>query len=159
MGSVFLLSVPAMVLLLIVGPVLLPEYRDPNPVRIGPASVLLLLVVSLLATVYGLKVLAGEGVDVLPVVLLLAGLGLAVVFALRQRRISHPLLEPGLFRERTFAVSLGAMALALFVMSGSQFFIAQYLQMVLGSPRWRRGWPRCPGASAVWWAPCAPRWR
>ena len=29
-GSVFLLSVPVMVLLLIVGPFLLPEYRDPN---------------------------------------------------------------------------------------------------------------------------------
>jgi len=29
-GSVFLLAVPVMVLLLIVGPVLLPEFRDPN---------------------------------------------------------------------------------------------------------------------------------
>ncbi|WUX10617.1 MFS transporter [Streptomyces niveus] len=162
MGSVFLLSVPAMVLLLIVGPVLLPEYRDPNPGRIGPASVLLLLVVSLLATVYGLKVLAGEGVDVLPVVLLLAGLGLAVVFALRQRRISHPLLEPGLFRERTFAVSLGAMALALFVMSGSQFFIAQYLQMVLGLSPLETGLASLPGSvGGVVGALCAPlalRW-
>ncbi|CAM5526978.1 hypothetical protein SALBM217S_02916 [Streptomyces griseoloalbus] len=67
-GSVFLLSVPAMVLLLILGPVLLPEYRDPNPGRIDPASVLL-LVAPLLTTVYGLKVLAGEGFGVLPVTL------------------------------------------------------------------------------------------
>src|SRR5688500_4718207 len=29
-GSVFLISVPVMVLLLVLGPILLPEYRDPN---------------------------------------------------------------------------------------------------------------------------------
>src|SRR5262249_3875799 len=29
-GSVFLVAVPAMLLLLALGPVLLPEYRDPN---------------------------------------------------------------------------------------------------------------------------------
>ncbi|TXL83809.1 MFS transporter [Streptomyces sp. IB2014 016-6] len=160
-GSVFLLSVPAMVLLLIVGPVLLPEYRDPNPGRIDPASVLL-LVVSLLATVYGLKVLAGDGVEALPVVLLVAGLGLAVVFALRQGRLSHPLLEPGLFRERTFAVSLGAMALALFVMSGSQFFIAQYLQMVVGLSPLETGLSSLPGSiggvMGALMAPLALRW-
>ncbi|WP_330177304.1 MFS transporter [Streptomyces sp. NBC_01498] len=160
-GSVFLLSVPAMVLLLIVGPLLLPEYRDPNPGRIDPTSVLL-LVVSLLATVYGLKVLAGDGVAVLPVALLLAGLTLAVVFASRQRRLTHPLLEPGLFRERTFAVSLGAMALALFVMSGSQFFVAQYLQMVVGLSPLETGLSSLPGSvggvMGALLAPVALRW-
>lgn len=38
-GSVFLVAVPVMVLLLIVGPSLLPEYRDPNAGRIDPLSV------------------------------------------------------------------------------------------------------------------------
>ena len=37
-GSVFLLSVPVMALLLILGPMLLPEYRDPNAGPPGPAQ-------------------------------------------------------------------------------------------------------------------------
>ena len=37
-GSVFLLGVPVMVLLLIVGPRLLPEYRDPDAGRLGPGQ-------------------------------------------------------------------------------------------------------------------------
>ncbi len=160
-GSVFLLSVPAMVLLLILGPVLLPEYRDPNPGRIDPASVLL-LVASLLTTVYGLKVLAGEGFGILPVTLLLAGLVLAVVFALRQRRLTHPLLDPALFRERTFTVSLVTMGVALFVMSGSQFFVAQYLQMVVGLSPLETGLASLPGSvggvMGALLAPVALRW-
>jgi MFS family permease len=42
-GSVFLLGVPAMVLLLVVGPVLLPEYRDPNAGKLDLTSVVLSL--------------------------------------------------------------------------------------------------------------------
>ncbi|MBJ6629030.1 MFS transporter [Streptomyces sp. I4(2020)] len=160
-GSVFLLSVPAMVLLLILGPVLLPEYRDPNPGRIDPASVLL-LVTSLLTTVYGLKVLTGEGFGVLPVTLLLAGLALAVLFAVRQRRLTHPLLDPALFRERTFTVSLVTMGVALFVMSGSQFFVAQYLQMVVGLSPLETGLASLPGSvggvMGALLAPVALRW-
>ncbi|MGW3679050.1 MFS transporter [Streptomyces prasinus] len=160
-GSVFLLSVPAMVLLLMLGPVLLPEYRDPNPGRIDPASVLL-LVISLLATVYGLKVLAGKGFDILPVALLLAGLGLAVVFAVRQRRLMHPLLDLALFRERAFTVSLTTMSLALFVMSGSQFFVAQYIQMVVGLSPLETGLASLPasvgGVTGALLAPVALRW-
>ena len=38
-GSVFLLAVPAMVLLLILGPVVLPEYRDPAARRLDLGSV------------------------------------------------------------------------------------------------------------------------
>src|SRR5918999_1727511 len=37
-GSVFLLAVPVMVLLLILGPRLLPEFRDPNAGRLDPIS-------------------------------------------------------------------------------------------------------------------------
>jgi MFS transporter, DHA2 family, multidrug resistance protein len=34
-GSMFLLAVPVMALLLLLGPVLLPEFRDPGPVRLA----------------------------------------------------------------------------------------------------------------------------
>jgi DHA2 family multidrug resistance protein-like MFS transporter len=130
-GSVFLLSVPAMVLLLILGPVLLPEYRDPKPGRVDVASVALLMV-GLLTTVYGVKKLAGTDAGLLPALILTLGLVLGVVFVLRQLRIANPLIDLQLFRERTFSIPLGAMGLALFAMAGSQLFVAQHLQMVVG---------------------------
>jgi DHA2 family multidrug resistance protein-like MFS transporter len=130
-GSVFLLSVPAMVLLLLLGPTLLPEYRDPKPGRLDVVSVVL-LVSALLTAVYGAKKLAGDGDGLLPAAALAAGLALATVFVLRQRRITNPLIDLKLFRERTFSTSLGTMGLALFVMAGSQFFVTQYMQMVIG---------------------------
>jgi len=39
-GPVFLIGLPVMMLLLILGPLLLPEYRDPNPGRIDVMSAL-----------------------------------------------------------------------------------------------------------------------
>lgn len=160
-GSVFLLSVPAMVLLLILGPVLLPEYRAPRPGTIDFAS-MGLLVLSLLASVYGLKKLAVEGIATVPSLILLAGLALGVWFVVRQRGLTHPLLDMGLFRERTFSASLGGMGLALFAMSGSQFFIAQYLQMVVGLSPLEAGLASLPGSlggvAGSLFAPVALRW-
>ena len=53
-GSVFLLAVPVMALLLVLGPVLLPEFRDPDAGRLDLLSAGLSLV-AVLAVVYGLK--------------------------------------------------------------------------------------------------------
>ena len=59
-GSVFLLAVPVMCLLLVIGPRLLPEYRDPGAGRLDLVSAGL-SVVAVLAVVYGLKGLAEDG--------------------------------------------------------------------------------------------------
>jgi DHA2 family multidrug resistance protein-like MFS transporter len=53
-GSVFLLNVPVMLLLLVVGPLLLPEHRDPNPGRFDLLSALMSLG-AVLPVVYGIK--------------------------------------------------------------------------------------------------------
>src|SRR5918999_3598462 len=60
-GSVFLLNVPVMALMLALAPRVLPESRDPSPGRfdlIGAG----LSVVALLAAVYGVERVAGQGV-------------------------------------------------------------------------------------------------
>jgi DHA2 family multidrug resistance protein-like MFS transporter len=53
-GSVFLMAVPVMLVPLIAAPLLLPEYRDPNPGRLDLASVALFLA-AILPIVYGIK--------------------------------------------------------------------------------------------------------
>ena len=56
-GCVFLVAVPVMALLLLLGPSLLPEYRDPDAGRLDLASAALSLA-AVLAGVYSLKALA-----------------------------------------------------------------------------------------------------
>src|SRR5688572_21489729 len=70
-GSVFLISVPVMVLLLIVGPLLLPEYRDPNAGKADPISAALSLF-AVLSVIYGLKLIAQDGVATLPLLCIAA---------------------------------------------------------------------------------------
>jgi len=147
-GSVFLLAVPAMVLLLIAGPILLPEYRDPNPGRLDFASVLLSLAAVIL-TIYGIKELAANGLATLPILSMVAGLAIGAVFARRQRTLANPLLDLSLFANRKFSASLGTLTLALFAMSGVFFFLAQYLQLVLGLSPFEAGLWTLPQAFAM----------
>src|SRR3954466_8466098 len=65
-GSVFLLAVPVMVLLLLLGPVLLPEFRDPEAGRLDLISAAMSLA-GVLLVIYGLKRLAQDGVALPPV--------------------------------------------------------------------------------------------
>ena len=64
-GSVFLVAVPVMVLLLVLGPVLLPEFRDPEAGRLDLTSATLSLV-AVLAVIYGLKQIAQDGLGGCP---------------------------------------------------------------------------------------------
>jgi MFS transporter, DHA2 family, multidrug resistance protein len=137
-GSVFLLAVPVMALLLVVGPVLLPEFRDPEPGRLDLVSAMLSLV-SVLALVYGVKVLAQNGFGPVPALSILAGLAIGLAFILRQRKLAEPLLDLRLFRIPEFSTSLAANTLSLFLVFGIFFLIAQYLQLVLGLSPLRAG--------------------
>jgi MFS transporter, DHA2 family, multidrug resistance protein len=130
-GSVFLLAVPVMGLLLAVGPLLLPEFRDPDAGRPDLPSAALSLV-AILAVIYGLKELAQDGPGWRPAVSVLGGLALGVVFVRRQRRLADPLLDLRLFRVRAFSAALTTNVLSFFVGFGTLLFIAQYLQLVLG---------------------------
>ncbi len=129
-GSVFLLAVPVMVLLLVLGPLLLPEFRDPEAGRPDLLSAALSLV-AVLAVVYGLKQLAQDGLEWIPVASILAGLALGYVFLRRQGKLADPLIDLRLFRMPGFSASLAVYTLGILVLFGTFFFIFQYLQLVL----------------------------
>jgi MFS transporter, DHA2 family, multidrug resistance protein len=130
-GSVFLAGVPVMLLLLVLGPALLPEFRDPAAGRLDLLSAGLSLA-SVLAVIYGLKRMAEHGPGWLSAVSIVAGLATGAVFVRRQRRLAHPLIDLALFRIPAFRASLVTYLLATFVAFGCYVFIAQYLQLVLG---------------------------
>ncbi|GAQ57160.1 antiseptic resistance protein [Streptomyces acidiscabies] len=130
-GSVFLVNLPAMALLLVLGPVLLPESRDPSPGAFDWVSVPLSMG-AVLPVVYGLKEIPSEGVRGEYLLSIAVGLVFAVLFVRRQRLAQHPMISPSLFKRRGFGVALGLNLVAAFGMMGSAFFTTQYLQSVLG---------------------------
>src|SRR5688572_31171569 len=75
-GSVFLLNVPVMALMLLLGPFLLPENRDPNAGGLDLASAGLSLV-AMLSIIYGIKRVAQDGLSVTGVASFIIGVGLA----------------------------------------------------------------------------------
>jgi MFS transporter, DHA2 family, multidrug resistance protein len=137
-GSVFLLAVPVMVLLLAVGPTLLPEFRDPNAGRLDVRSAAMSLA-AVLPAIYGLKRVAEGGPGWLAAACIVAGLGFGVAFVRRQRTLADPLIDLRLFRVPAFSASLATYGLAIFVAFGVYIFIAQYLQLVLGFPPLQAG--------------------
>jgi MFS transporter, DHA2 family, multidrug resistance protein len=130
-GSVFLVAVPVMALLLVLGPRLLPEFRDPAAGRLDLASAALSLA-AVLAAIYGLKQLAQDGPGWLAVGCMLAGLLGGVGFVRRQRRLADPLIDVRLLGNRAFSAALTTNLLSFFVGFGALLFTAQYLQLVLG---------------------------
>jgi DHA2 family multidrug resistance protein-like MFS transporter len=156
-GSVFLLAVPVMVALLTLGPVLLPEYRDPDAGRLDLVSVALSLA-AVLGVIFGCKQIAEDGVGPLALATIVGGLGVGVVFARRQLTLADPMIDLRLFRERRFSASLAVNLIAIFVAVGYFLFVAQYLQLVLElSPLEAGLWSVPSAAGFVLGSQVAPR--
>ncbi|MGP3980122.1 MFS transporter [Streptomyces sp. KR80] len=147
-GSVFLLGVPIMALLLVAGPMLLPEHRDEEAGRLDLTSVALSLA-AILPVIYGLKEIAKDGVSLLPVGALAVGLLVGVVFVRRQRTLDSPLLDFGLFGNPTFRTALVTMLLSMVVAGGTYLFVTQYLQLVGGLSPMKAGLYLLPAAFAL----------
>jgi DHA2 family multidrug resistance protein-like MFS transporter len=130
-GSVFLINLPVMALLVVLGAVLLPESRDPHP---GPFDLpsALLTVLTIVPVVYAVKEVAHAGVSALAVLAAAVGVACGVAFVRRQARLPAPLFDMSLFRLPAFSGAVVANMLSISALSGLLFFLSQYLQLVLG---------------------------
>ena len=130
-GSAFLLALPVMAALLLLGPRVLPEFRDPEAGRLDLPSAAM-SVAAVLAVIYGLKDVAQDGLAWPAALSVLVGLAVGVGFVRRQRRLADPMIDLGLFRLGSFNAALATNFLAIFVAVGDFLFVAQYLQLVAG---------------------------
>ncbi len=128
-GSVFLIGVPVMLVLLLLGPILLPESRDPAAGRLDIASAALSLI-CVLAVIYGLKHTAQEGPSWTATAVIAFGLVVGLIFVRRQLHLCDPLIDMRLFRAPVFATALATYTIGTFVAFGLYIFISQYLQLV-----------------------------
>jgi DHA2 family multidrug resistance protein-like MFS transporter len=130
-GSVFLIAVPFMALLLVLGPIVLPEYRAPDAGRLDLPSAVLSLV-AVLAVVFGLKQIAQDGIGALSVASVALGVVVGILWVRRQLASPDPMIDLRLFRIPSFNAALVVNFLTIFVAIGYFLFVAQYLQLVVG---------------------------
>ncbi|MGY5051748.1 MFS transporter [Streptomyces sp. 900105755] len=131
-GSVFWVNIPVAAVGLVCAAFLVPESRNPAALRPDPAGSFLSIVgLGLLlwaiieAPVHGWSsgVVLGAGGT---------GLVVLVLFAVWERRSTHPLLNLAFFRDRRFSVATSSVALAMFGLFGALFVLTQFLQFGLG---------------------------
>lgn len=147
-GSVFLLNVPVIFIMLLAGPFLLPESKDPNPGRLDLLSVVG-SIGAMFAFVYGIKALAGGNHIAIGLGFLAAGSLLGFWFVRRQLYLTNPMLDMHLFKNRFFSTSIAANLLSVLALSGMIYYIAQYLQLVLGYSPLNAGLYLLPGLIAT----------
>jgi DHA2 family multidrug resistance protein-like MFS transporter len=131
-GSVFLVNLPAMALLLVLGPILLPEFKAPRTAHRFDVAGSLLSMAAIFPAVYGIKELAVDGFSATAAAALAAGAVLGVAFVVRQRTAANPLVDMELFRKSAFRAPLLVNVAGNFVLLGFGLFNTQYLQSVAG---------------------------
>ncbi|MBB4931077.1 DHA2 family multidrug resistance protein-like MFS transporter [Lipingzhangella halophila] len=147
-GSVFLLGVPVMVLLLILGPLVLPERRSAEAGPLDLTSVGLSLA-ALLPGIYALKRLAEDGLGTAPVLAGALGVAAGWLFLRRQRGLRTPLVDPSLFASVPFSAALLLLLLGGTIEGGVTLFVTQYLQLIAGLSPLSAGLWLVPSAAAV----------
>ncbi len=131
-GSVFLINVPIVALAFAATLVFIPARAGNRSARWDALSSVQIMV-GLIGLAYALKE-AAKRAPLWEAVALAFVLGLAglVLFLRRQRRLAHPLIDLGLFRNPQFSAGVIAALVAATVMVGVELALTQRLQLVLG---------------------------
>jgi DHA2 family multidrug resistance protein-like MFS transporter len=130
--SAFLVNLPIVVVALIAGAILVPESRDeasPSVDVVGAG----LSIAGLTAVVWGLIEASDRGwTD--PVILGAFAGGAAVLgaFFAWERRVAHPMLDVGIFRNLRFSAASASVTLVFFALMGTSFLLTTYLQTIMG---------------------------
>ncbi|SCZ01179.1 MFS transporter [Microvirga guangxiensis] len=132
-GSAFLVALPIVGIVLIAGPLLLPEYRAPGNGRLDLLSVALSLA-AILPVIYFIKDSAETGLSYGSALALAIGIAFAGIFVRRQRILTNPLLDVRLFENRTFSAALSVLLFGLIGVGGAMLLVTQYLQLVMDLP-------------------------
>jgi MFS transporter, DHA2 family, multidrug resistance protein len=129
-GAIFLLAVPVLVPLLVLGPLLLPESERDASGPLDPISILQSMV-ALGAIVYGIKYSASNGIDRMALTAFAVGAIAGCSFVRRQLQLPVPLMDLRLFRSGAFSGSVAINLMSLAFLVGFVFFTTQFLQIVL----------------------------
>ncbi|HEX5117502.1 MAG TPA: MFS transporter [Pseudonocardiaceae bacterium] len=131
-GWVFLINLPVAAIGLAVAAAKVPEYRTPRRPAIDWAGITL-STIALVAITYGLIDAGEHGWTSAstwgPIV---GGIAVLALFARYERRTTHPLVDPALFRERAYTWGVLLVAVAILAFTGVLFLLPQFFQGVQG---------------------------
>lgn len=127
--ATFLVAVPVMAVVVIGGLMLLPGHQASQRNKLDLFSALL-LVLTLLPFIYGIKSFATEDEPMVSLAAVVVGLLFGVWFVVRQLRSSAPLLDVRLFANRTVGGALSVFILAATGLGGVYLMFTQFLQQV-----------------------------
>ncbi|MFD4944884.1 MFS transporter [Streptomyces sp. NPDC058409] len=144
-GSVFLINLPVMAVLVVVGIKMIPESKNPAPGPWDLVSVALSFI-GMLGVVYAIKELAAHGAGWEVAVAGIGGLAALCWFVRRQLTLPAPLLDMRLFHHRGFSGAVLADLLTILGLSGLVFFLSQFLQLVQGRGPLEAGLAELPAA-------------
>ncbi len=142
-GSTFLINVPVMLLLLVLGPKLLPEFRDPQARGFDLLGAFLSLV-AVLPVIYGAKKLAEQEVNATSIGAIVVGVVFGYLFVRRQRSHSNPLMDMELFTNRRFSVAVSVNTVLQFSMLGMMMMTSTFFLVTLDISPFRASLWRLP---------------
>ncbi|MFE3289881.1 MFS transporter [Rhodococcus sp. NPDC059234] len=145
-GSVFLVNLPVMATLIVFGPMVIRESKDPKPGRFDlPSAALSML--AMVPLVYAVKESVAHGPDLTLAAVGAVGLLAGYAFVRRQTRLENPMIDLRLFRRAAFTTAVLTNLLSVFALAGVLFFGSQYLQLVLGKTPLQAGLLMLPGTA------------
>ncbi|WP_166982992.1 MFS transporter [Paramicrobacterium fandaimingii] len=147
-GSIFLLSVPVLLPLFILLPIVVRESKDPVDSPIDLLSALLVLL-AMVPFVWSIKHAADAGIDALAIGVFVGAIVFGALFVRRQLRLQHPMLDVSLFRIPAFSGAIVINLLSIIAFVGGLFFITQHLQLVLGMSPMNAGLVLVPGLAVM----------
>ena len=130
-GVVFLINVPVLAVLFVLGPRLIPEYRARTSDPFDFAGVGLSML-GILPAIYAVKSLAADGVSLKAILIGVFGLLMLAVFVIHQRTVRAPLLDVGLFANPRFSAIVSVALVGMMALGGMSYLTGVYLQSVLG---------------------------
>ncbi|MEU5052819.1 MFS transporter [Streptomyces sp. NPDC021096] len=146
--AAFWVNVPVVVVTVVAGIRLLPEYRAPQHGRLDWVGALL-SIAGIVALAWGIKHVAKGSLRAEDVGTLLLGVALLAVFARRQLRLEDPLLDVRLFGHGPFLAAALATLLAMLAIGAALFLISLWLQYVHGYSPSEAGLRTLPSALAM----------
>ena len=142
-GSVFLMAVPVLLPLLVAGPLLIPESRDPHPGRVDPLSIAL-VILALVPFTYAVKSFSTSPWPLTAGLLALSAVSI-FCFTRHQLASSSPMIDVRLFKHAPFSGALLVNLIGVFSLTGFIYFVSQHLQLVAGYSPFASGLLMTPG--------------
>ncbi|OBZ11380.1 MFS transporter [Bacillus sp. FJAT-26390] len=131
-GSVFLLNIPIVIIALLLAVLFIPNLKG-HPSKTWDFIGSVQIMIGLVGLVYAIKeVSRRDGSYAIALISAAIGIMALILFLLRQRKSTDPLIDFALFKDSRFTIGVLTALLSCFALIGMELIVTQRLQLVLG---------------------------